>query len=82
MLMVAAGCANVQVERPDGTSVKVSTIGTTNVGDFEYERTETGISLKFGKASVTPEGIPEVIGSVGDAGAVILTGGAVNLLRN
>jgi len=71
----------VRVERPDGTKVIVSAIGTTNVGDFEYDRTADGISLKFGKASVTPEGIPEMIGSVGDAGAVILTGGAINLLK-
>lgn len=66
-VIVLPGCTRVKVEKPDGTTVEVVTLGSSEVADMSYERDADGIVLMIGEAANAPEGIPEIIAPISTA---------------
>lgn len=75
LIVILTGCTSVTVDKPDGTKVTVTTWGSSQVTDMQYDRDADGIVLKIGSTSNTPEGMPEVIEAAGKAVAAGSTAG-------
>ena len=80
-MLLFAGCTSVTIEKPDGTKVNVTTIGSSQVSDMNYDRGKDGIALKIGSTSNTPAGMSEVIESTGSAIAAATTAGVSSAVK-
>jgi len=53
IITTLSGCAQVIVQKPDNTLIKVNVFGSTKIDDMRYRRAD--IDLQIGQAELTPE---------------------------
>jgi len=79
VIVAMAGCAMVEIKKPDGTNVFAAVAGSTDLTDLDYGRETTrvvdsnttiteNITLGIGAATSTPDGVGEVAGAAAVAG--------------
>ncbi len=67
-LLFVAGCAVVEIKKPDGTNVFVAVVGSSDLTDLAYFRDANGINLVIGTATNNPDGVGEVVGEAARVG--------------
>ena len=63
LLLFVAGCAMVEIKKPDGTNIFAVVAGSTDLGKLKYKRDPNSIEFGIGEVTNTPAGVGETIGA-------------------